>query len=415
MKLHDPKLTGSIEIQNPIAGISPLTASWAQNLVGGGGPGGSTFPYTGSAIISGSLQVTGSFGVSGSGYNVLNDTQITGSLSTTDGIIAQSVTASFTGSLRGTLIGTSSWAVSASNSLTASFINQLNQNVVVTGSLTVTQNLTVLGTSSITYVTSSQLNIGTNLITVNTDVNTVRFGGLASIDSGSNPQQSGSLLYDSVQDEWIFVHRGASTSAVTSSHLLMGPETYNTVGDESYVPQFQLIRSVGNEHVTGSQISDVGGTVIINSPTQITGSLIISASSNIVELVVVGQTVMTGSLVVSGSGGYGVFSKGITVADLTNGFTVTGSYHVWRCPFPSTVVGVYGFKSGSANVQLNARRSGSGTSLHLASNLTITNNNQWTSGGAVQNTTYSAGDSLEIIVSGSSQYQVSVQVDYIKR
>jgi hypothetical protein len=41
---------------------------------GGGGGGGTTFPYTGSAIISGSLTVTGSFNVNGSTLQVGNNT-----------------------------------------------------------------------------------------------------------------------------------------------------------------------------------------------------------------------------------------------------------------------------------------------------------------------------------------------------
>ncbi len=46
-------------------------------------------------------------------------------------------------------------------------------------------NVTVFGTQSISYITSSQLNISTNIISVNTDVPAIRFGGLAVYDSGS--------------------------------------------------------------------------------------------------------------------------------------------------------------------------------------------------------------------------------------
>jgi len=62
MKIFDPKLTGSIEFQSPIIGTLQTTASWAVNVINGA----SSFPFTGSAIISGSLRVTGSFNLSGS-------------------------------------------------------------------------------------------------------------------------------------------------------------------------------------------------------------------------------------------------------------------------------------------------------------------------------------------------------------
>ena len=107
-------VTGSIyNSTNPALSASyALTASYALN----GGSGGSTFPYNGTvtpAIISGSLIV------SGSGITV------TGSV----------IASSFTGSLQ----GTSSWA---NNVLTSSYVNTLNQNVIITGSLAV-------GTSSL--------------------------------------------------------------------------------------------------------------------------------------------------------------------------------------------------------------------------------------------------------------------------
>jgi hypothetical protein len=62
-------ITGSLTVTNVITGSLlgsasyALTASFALN--GGGGGGGSSFPYTGSAIISGSLTVTGSTNIQG--------------------------------------------------------------------------------------------------------------------------------------------------------------------------------------------------------------------------------------------------------------------------------------------------------------------------------------------------------------
>jgi hypothetical protein len=94
-------ITGSLRVSEGITGSLLGTASWAINVVNGGG-GSSTFPYTGSAIISGSLIVTGSTNSSGG----------------------------FTGSL----FGTSSWAVSASRAISASFGPNIgNTNLTLTG------------------------------------------------------------------------------------------------------------------------------------------------------------------------------------------------------------------------------------------------------------------------------------------
>jgi hypothetical protein len=110
--------------------------------------------------------------------------------------------------------------------------NIFQGNQTITGSLYISQDLIVAGSSSIQNISSSILNIGDNIITVNALNPSVRFGGLAVIDSGSSPQVSGSMLFDSVNDQWIFIHQ--NQSSVTSSILLMGPQTFNNVGNEAF-------------------------------------------------------------------------------------------------------------------------------------------------------------------------------------
>lgn len=143
--------------------------------------------------------------------------------------------------------------------------NVFTANQVITGSLFISQNLTVLGSSSISYISQSTLNIGTNKITVNTDSPGVRFGGLDVIDSGSSPQRSGSLYFDSINDQWIFVHQQAAGAGITSSIVLMGPATFNNVGNETLITQNRILKGAGLEHITDSQITDNGITVSITN------------------------------------------------------------------------------------------------------------------------------------------------------
>jgi hypothetical protein len=167
-------------------------------------------------------------------------------------------------------------AVSSSFSRTASFVNTLNQNVTVSGSLIVTNDFVVQGSASIVFITSSQLNIADNIISVNTIQPGVRFGGLAVIDSGSTPQVSGSLLFDSQNNQWIFVHQSAASAAVTSSTVIVGPQTFNNIGNETGLTTNRIPKAAGvdlGEHITDSNITDTGTTVSINSNTQVTGSL----------------------------------------------------------------------------------------------------------------------------------------------
>ena len=147
----------------------------------------------------------------------------------------------------------------------------------ITGSLFISANLIVQGTSSLENITASAVSIGTNIVNLNTANPAIRYAGLVIGDSGS-VGGSGSFLYDSVQDEMIFVHRGTSTT-VTSSVILMGPQTYDSVGSETYPTLNRIQKGTGNEHLSDSNIFDNGTNIRLLSSTEITGSLNIGATS----------------------------------------------------------------------------------------------------------------------------------------
>ena len=141
----------------------------------------------------------------------------------------------------------------------------------ITGSLYISSDLIVQGSSSLQNITASAVSIGTNIINLNTANPAIRYAGLVIGDSGS-VGGSGSFLYDSVQDEMLFVHRGSST-VVTSSVTLMGPETYDSLGNETY-PTLNIIqKGNGNEHLGDSCIFDNGTTVCVNATLKASGQV----------------------------------------------------------------------------------------------------------------------------------------------
>jgi len=167
--------------------------------------------------------------------------------------------------------------------------NTFNGNQTISGSLTVTQDFVVLGSSSIQNISSSTLDIGTNLIKVNVNSPSVRFGGFAVYDSGS-AGNSGSFLYDSVQDEFIFVHKGNGTN-VTSSHFVLGPETYDNLGNETYLINNRLPKGTGKEHLVDSNITDDGTTISLGSNVTITGSVTVSGTVDGVDVSVLNSNI----------------------------------------------------------------------------------------------------------------------------
>lgn len=197
--------------------------------------------------------------------------------------------------------------------------NTFQSNQTITGSLFITQNLIVGGSSSIQYISSSVVDIADNIITVNAFNPGVRFGGLAVADSGSSPRVSGSMLFDSIRDQWIFVHE--NQTVITSSVVLMGPETYNDLGNETYLTANRLPKGSGIEHLRDSNITDTGTLVTINSNTGITGSFTVITGSA-VELQVTNLGVNLGSALTDSH----IISGSLTVNP--NGLFVSGSGNV---------------------------------------------------------------------------------------
>jgi hypothetical protein len=246
--IADASLTSSFSLGSSTNAWKDIWVSQGTiHFIGSDGAVKDTLSATADGLSMTNLQVTGS----------IIATSITGSLLSTNNVISSSQQIAGLG-----------FATTGSNTF--------KQSQTISGSLTITQNLILLGSASVQYITSSQLNIADNIITVNTIQPSIRFGGLAVIDSGSNPQRSGSMLFDSQENQWIYVHQNNST--ITSSLLIMGPETYNGVGSEIHPTTNRVMKSTNDEHIGDSNISDNGTKVSIDVSTDITGSLKVTSA-----------------------------------------------------------------------------------------------------------------------------------------
>jgi len=416
----NPVLSASYALSSSFA----VSASWAP-----GATSTPTFPFTGSAIISGSLIVTGA-------------------VSFNDGFQVQTLTASVVSAssgFTGSLFGTASWAQNA-------------QVFPYTGSAQITGSLGVTGSGYFTdklfvnakdadldptnperlFVSGSNINVIHGEANINTyaQLNIVNFsnGAASSADivaTNNTGTENGNYVDLGINGSNFGGAVGTPNEAYlfnTGSNFLIGNITRGAnanlkffAGNDGTV--FPLVVTGSTAIVTGSLLGTASQALTASSIGQlnqqviVTGSVILSSSvSTQNELTVVGQTVITGSLIVSGTLGSGVFSKGGTVADFVNLIAISASYYVWRAPYSASVVALYGRReTGSATTEINARRSGSaGYALHTGSNLVLTADTTWVQANSVQNTEYAPGESLEIIVSGSNNRQVAVQVDFIK-
>jgi hypothetical protein len=204
--------------------------------------------------------------------NTTQNSRLT-SLETKSGSVDSSISSinSFTSSNGNTSLNaaTASYATTGSNTF---FGTQ-----TFSGSVYIANDLVVQGTSSLQNITASAVSIGTNIVNLNTATPAVRYAGLVVVDSGS-VGGSGSFLYDSVQDEFIFVHRGNGTN-VTSSHFVLGPETYDDLGNEIYLTNNRIPKGSGKEHLNDSNITDNGTLITLGSNTVVNGTLVASGTT----------------------------------------------------------------------------------------------------------------------------------------
>ena len=234
------------------------------NVLLGPGIGNATSYLGGSTPLTDKVQIAGNLYVSGA----IKANSFTGSIAATNGVVS--------GSSQVIDI------LSSLNSLTSSYAktnttNTFTGNQTITGSLYISQDLIVQGSSSIQTISSSRLDIGDNIVQLNVNSPSLRFGGLAIVDSGS-AGSSGSFLYDSLQDEFIFVHKGNGIN-VTSSHFVLGPETYDNLGTETYLTNNTLPKGSGKEHLNDSNITDTGTLITLGSNTVVNGTLVASGTT----------------------------------------------------------------------------------------------------------------------------------------
>jgi len=216
---------------------------------------------------------------------------------------------------------------------------ELNGDYNITGSLTITQNLTVLGSSSLVYVTSSNLAVSASFISVNVFEPAERFGGLKVYDSGSS-NATASLAWDSLHNHWVY--QNASGSNYSGGMLLAGPRNSGSLGDELGLINGVIPKSVGGDHLDNSIISESGSTITINGnlvADTITGSFdfyglinkptLVSGSSQVIYSGLTGIP----SNIISGSGQLSEFGLLTTGSNSFNGnqningnLSVTGSF-----------------------------------------------------------------------------------------
>ena len=141
----------------------------------------------------------------------------------------------------------SSMAVTGSLTVSSGSITSLGGDLYVSG------NLQILGSSTNVNIQSHTVEIGDNIILVNAYSPFQRYAGLTANDSGS-VGQSGSILWDSVNNDWLVVDGSNNSSKVIGTTTgSMGSETSLTSGT------FPIATS---DHTIGDSLLTYSGTTL---------------------------------------------------------------------------------------------------------------------------------------------------------
>ena len=135
---------------------------------------------------------------------------------------------------------------------------------VFSGSLYVQDNLIVQGSSSLQNITASAVSIGTNIVNLNTANPAVRYGGISVQDSGSASGVTGSMLWDSTCNRWVYAN--PSGVGYSGGIIMSGPRAA-TLGGEITLTCNYIAKSGGGDHLYDSCIWEMSGSMGINTST----------------------------------------------------------------------------------------------------------------------------------------------------
>jgi hypothetical protein len=155
--------------------------------------------------------------------------------------------------------------------------------------LYVSGNLAILGSGSIVHISASQVDIGTSIINLNTYAPFERFAGLSVYDSGSNAGVTGSLLWDSTNNVWIYSHPD-HLGSVASARLISGPLNTGSLGDETGLTNGHFPIATGDDHISDSLLTYQGTTLALN-----TNKFTVDSET--------GDTLINGNFTIEGVGG----------------------------------------------------------------------------------------------------------------
>jgi len=222
-----------------------------------------------------------------------------------------------------------------SGSLNVNGNSAFDNDLTVHGNMYVSGNFQVLGTGSIITLSGSQVDIGTNKILLNTYSPFERFAGIDVYDSGSNVGVTGSLLWDSQNNVWIYANPSGSSYA--SARFIAGPKNTGSLGEETGLTVGHFPIAVDDDHIADSLLTYLGTTLAFN-----TNKFTVDSGT--------GDTSISGNFTLSYSGGTDNGNKTSTIM-FRNSSNVVG--FVSTTETTDVLDGILGYKNSDGSLKFS--------------------------------------------------------------
>jgi hypothetical protein len=231
--------------------------------------------------------------------------------------------------------------------------NIFQGNQVITGSMYITNDLIVYGSSSLFNVTASVLDIGDNTIVLNNATPAVRFGGISVQDSGSNAGVSGSLFWDSLNNNWIYQHPNVGVEAGMSAMLISGPLNSGSLGDEVHLTPGRIMVATGDDHIGDSIMSQSAGKITLTGDLDVSGNISSSTITGLGNVTAYSTSVDSRlDTIESSIGGGGSLGTRVSNLETISGsyLAFTQSYYIDSASFDTRIsASVAGYTANSAS------------------------------------------------------------------
>jgi trimeric autotransporter adhesin len=250
---------------------------------------------------------------------------------------------------------------------------------VVTGSMYITNDLIVQGSSSLQNITASAVSIGTNVVILNNDTPAVRFGGISVQDSGSGAGASGSLFWDSLNNNWIYQHPNVGAEAGMSAMLISGPLNSGSLGDEVHLTPGRIMVATGDDHIGDSIMSQSAGKITLTGDLDVSGNISSSTITGIGNVTAYSTSVDSRlDTIESSIGGGGSLGTRVSNLETISGsyLAFTQSYYTDSASFDTRIsASVAGYTANSASAATSFSAS-LASQTALSASIATTNNTQ---------------------------------------